>query len=102
MAEFVIPLIASPQRFSISLNGVPYVMTVRWCTAASCWILDIADEDDVPILSGVPIITGADLLSQYEYLGIGGGLEARTEAEPDAVPTFENLGLESHLVFITP
>jgi hypothetical protein len=61
-------------------------------TNAGSWVLDIADDIGNPILSGIPLVTGANLLSQYGYLGFGGGLYVMTTSDPDAVPTFENLG----------
>jgi len=95
-----IPLIAAAQTFTATLVGVTYTMTVHWCAPASCWVLDIADSTDVPIISGIPIVTGADLLEQYGYLNIGGQLIAETDFDTDAVPTFDNLGSLGHLYFI--
>ena len=96
-----IPLIPSTaQTFTITLVGVTYTMTVHWCAPSSCWVLDIADQNAVPIVSGIPIITGADLLAAYGYLGIGGQLIVQTDYDVDAVPTFDNLGDTSHLFFL--
>jgi hypothetical protein len=53
-------------------------------------------------LSGVPIITGADLLAQYAYMNFGGQLRAQTDGNLTAVPTYENLGNAGHLYFVTP
>ncbi|WP_165667904.1 phage baseplate plug family protein [Metapseudomonas otitidis] len=38
------------------------------------------------------LVTGCDLLAPYEHLGLGGVLWVQTTADPDAVPTFDNLG----------
>jgi len=96
-----IPLVASTaQRFNVSLVGVSYVMKVRWCAPANSWVLDIADANDVPIVSGIPMITGADLLEQYGYLGIGGQLICQSDDDTDAVPTFDNLGNIGRLYFV--
>ncbi len=40
---------------------------------------------------------GTNLLEQYDYLGLGGVLWCQTTDDPDAVPTFGNLGVGSHL-----
>lgn len=96
-----IPLVPSTaQSFTITLVGVTYTMTVTWCAPASCWMLDIADQNAVPIVPGIPMITGADLLEAYGYLNIGGQLIVQTDYDVDAVPTFDNLGVTGHLYFV--
>jgi hypothetical protein len=97
---FEIPLIAAAQSFATTLVGVTYALKVRWCGPASCWVLDIADGNNAPIISGIPMITGADLLEQYGYLGIGGQLFVQTDNDTDAVPTFDNLGSLGRLYFV--
>jgi hypothetical protein len=102
MTAFEVPLVPSkPQKVTVSLAGVPYQLTVRWCAPAAAWMLDIADANDNPILSGCLVVTGADLLEQYGYLGIGGKLIAQTDHDLFAVPTFDNLGDTGHLYFVT-
>lgn len=101
MTTFEIPLSPEPQRFSISLVGTTYQMAVHWCRPSNCWILDIATSDGEPLLSGVPLITGANLLSQFGYVGIPGALVVQTDHDADAVPTFDNLGKTGHLYFVT-
>jgi hypothetical protein len=91
---------ATPQKFSISLSGLTRQLTLTWCQPAGCWILDIADASAVPILSGIPLITGADLLAQFGYLGLGGAMLVQTDHNADAVPTFDNLGDTGHLFFM--
>ncbi len=100
MAIYEMPMTAKPQRFSIALSGVTYQLTVKWNVAAQCWILDIADEFGVPIVSGIPVVTGADLLGQYEYLNFGGKLFVRTDGN-DLPPGFKNLGITSKVYWVT-
>jgi hypothetical protein len=97
---YEIPLIAANQRFRVTLVGVTYSMLVRWCAPAACWILDISDTSDVPIVSGIPLVTGADLLESYKTLGIGGQLVVQTDFNTDAVPTYKNLGEQGRLYFL--
>lgn len=95
---FLIPFVpAQPQSFQISLIGVTYTMKVRWCDPFNCWIMDLSDISDDPILQGIPLITGADLLEQYGYLDLGFSLVVQTNNDADAVPTFNNLGLQGNL-----
>lgn len=95
---FEIPLSAQSQSLQITLANVVYQLTVQWRNAAG-WILDIASMTGDPIIQGVPLVTGVDLLAQYRYLGIGGSLVVSTDADLDAVPAYENLGTTSHLYF---
>ena len=102
---FEIPLTPStPQTFEVTLAGQTYNMTLRWnnCSLSAGWILDIADESSNPIVSGIPLVTGADLLAQYPDKNFGGSLYVRSTPPlpPDAPPTFDNLGQDSHLYFL--
>lgn len=103
MATFEIPLSPQPQTFAITLAGRSLALTVMWRDVdQGGWVLDIADGAGVPLLRGVPLVTGADLLAQYAYLGLGGALYVQTDFDVDAVPAWENLGTTSHLYFVTP
>lgn len=103
MAVFEIPLSPQAQKFNIQLGTVTYNLRLSWNDAPTGgWVLDLLDVNDVPIICGIPLITGADLLEQYDYLNIGGSLEVQTDFDVNAVPTFQNLGIQSHLYFITP
>ena len=99
---FTIPLTPSPQRFGITLGGTDYRLTTRYRNAPEGgWTLDIADNNDVPVVVGIPLVTGANLLEQYPHLGFRGRLYVQTLDEPDAVPTFDNLGRDSLLFWVT-
>lgn len=91
---------AQAQRFQVQLGQQTYTLRVVWNTVSSCWVMDIADAEDVPIVQGIPLITGADLLEQYGYLGIPGRLIVQTDNDPNAVPTFLNLGEAGHLYYL--
>lgn len=95
---YEIPLNGQPQRLQITLSNVTYQLTVQWRNSCG-WVLDIATLTGTPIIQGIPLVTGCDLLAQYKYLGIGGSLVVSTDANPDATPTYANLGTSSHLYF---
>lgn len=98
---YEIPLTAEPQSFSITLGGVEYRLTVLWRNADEAgWTVDIADSNGNPLVSGIPLVTGCDLLEPYPDLGFGGVLWVQTTADPDAVPTYDNLGTGSHLYWV--
>jgi hypothetical protein len=97
---FEIPLQSGPQILSITLSGVAYQLTVWWNNQCQSWMVDIADTNGNPILTGIPLVTGADLLEQFAYLDFGGQLVCQTQNDPDAVPTFANLGTTGNLYWI--
>jgi len=101
MAVNEIPLSPKPQTFAIALAGVTYNITLYWNPQNGSWMIDIADINDSPLIDGIPLITGADLLEQYAYIGIGGQLIVQTDNNPDAIPTLENLGINSHVYFVS-
>lgn len=103
MAVFEVPVSNEPQTFEINLAGTDYLLTCRFNNSDEAgWFLDIANAETAePIVAGIPIITGADLLAGLAYLGIGGQLFCYTDGAATAVPTYENLGIESHVFFQT-
>lgn len=102
MPVFKIPVqSAQAQSFSIQLAGIVYNMTLKWNTQNGSWVLDIYDQSNDLIIGGIPLITGADLLEQYAYLGLGGSLVAQTDNDVGIVPTFESLGAAANLYFVT-
>ena len=97
---FEIPITPSTaQKFAVTLNTVTYNFQLRWCDPSQCWILDISDIADTPIVLGIPLVTGTDLLEQYAYLGFVGGLFVYTDFSPDTVPDFNSLGVNGHLYY---
>lgn len=96
---FSIPALPTPQSFGISLGGIDLNMNLAFKGAAG-WVMDVANNIGDTLLSGVPLVTGGNLLEQFEHLGIPGGLWVQTKNAPDAVPTFDNLGVESFLFYV--
>lgn len=97
---FEIPTTAEAQAFTITLNGVSYIMYLIYRdTDMGGWVLDIADSNNNFLVAGIPLVTGCNLLDQYAYLGINGTLIASTDGDFLTPPTFENLGTKGHLWF---
>lgn len=97
---YEIPLTPQAQTFGVTLAGKAYQMTLTWRDAPALnggWVLDIADQNGDVLLQGVALVTGADLLAQYGYLGFGFQLYVQSDGDPMAVPTYESLGVSSHL-----
>ena len=104
MSVYIIPLQGLAETFEISLAGVLYKMAVKWNDSPvdGGWQLDIANgETDELIVGSIALVTGANLLENLDYLEFGGSLVVFTDGDKTAVPTFENLGTESNLYFVT-
>lgn len=102
MAEklFRIPLMNEPQVFEIDLSGRALTIVCRWNPEIPAWQLCLRDAvTGEPLLTCMPLVTGVDLLAQYQYLGLPGKLFCYTEGNGDAPPTLENLGIEAQLYY---
>lgn len=99
---YVIPLVPANQEFNISLAGVSYHLKVNWNKFSNAWVLDVQDIQGNNILTGVPMVTGCDLLEQYGYLGIGGAMVVQSTNNADLVPDYASLGVSGFLFFIIP
>lgn len=101
MAIFKIPVTATNQIFDIHLGGVHYSLEIRWNAENTTWVLDISDYNtNSPIVLGIPIVTGCDLLETYKYLGFQGALVAYVEGS-DESPDYSNFGEDGNIYFIT-
>ena len=96
---YEIPLSGDPQSFSVTFpNGNVYKMRVIYqFNDDACWLIDIADAENNPLVCGVPLVTGADILAQYAYLGLGVAMYASTDADPSEPPHWWNLGTGAHI-----
>jgi hypothetical protein len=97
---YEIPLTPQAQTFSVTLAGATYDMTLTWRDAPALgggWMLDLADASGNPLIQGIPLVTGADLLAQHAHLGLGFQLYIQSDGDPAAAPTYTSLGVTSHL-----
>src|ERR1017187_4985383 len=105
MTPYLIPTVPQAQQIQITLGIVAYNLVLRWNVLNNSWMLDILDDSGNQILSGVPLVTGEDLLSQFAYLSIGGSIGAgeiqvQTTSDTFAVPTYANLGSDGNLYWL--
>lgn len=100
MTPYEIPLTPAPQKFLIDLAGATRQLRVYWCKYQQSWVVDINTSGGDPIVQGIPLVTGVDLLAQHRHLELGGSLIAQTDFEPAAVPTFKNLGVLGRVFFV--
>lgn len=99
MNFYQIPLINAQQNFSVTLLGVIYTMRLIYCDDVNAgWILDIGDVNGSPLICGIPLKSGINLLTQYDYIGIGGGLGVQLSGDILTVG-YTDLGVNTQLYF---
>ena len=100
---YLLPLTNASQSMTIALGGIVYTLTVRWNDDpnAQCWFMTLGDQNGNDIVGPLPLVTGCDLLGQYAYLGIGGKLICQTDYSPNAIPTYDDLGANGNVYFVT-
>jgi len=99
---YTIPLTNQSQKLSVSLAGVTYQLQVVWNKFVG-WVMDVSSSTGVPIIQGVPLVTGANLLAQYGYLGLAGGSKmiVQSDSYPLQPPSYTSLGQTSQLYLVT-
>lgn len=100
LTTYEIPMQPFAQTLQVALGGVTRNLGVSWNAISSSWSLDIADVAGNPLIQGISLVTGSDLLSQFDYLGIGGKLFVQTDGAPNLMPDFSTFGKLSHLYFL--
>lgn len=86
MAIYEIPLNNSNQKFKISLSSKSYKLQTIY--RMETWYLDIFQVDDIPLVCGIPLVMGDNLLTQHQHI-IQGGLYVLNENVDEAHHYFE-------------
>lgn len=99
---FILPFTTAPQTFNCTLSGIELKFTNKWNEIAGLWYVDIARANTgEPLVSGLPLVTGCDLLAPFRHLGLDGHIFCHSDGEVDSPPTLENLGVDCK-VYFTP
>ncbi len=85
-----IPLTADNQQFSIVLGGVTWQISIIWRDLY--WIMDLQNDRGEPVISGIPLVTGADLLAQYACMGLGFKLVVVCDDNTQDYPSKTDMG----------
>ena len=88
------------QSFSVQLDGAVYQVRLRYNTRAGHWALDLADAVGTPLLSGMAIRLGVDLLAQFSDDRFPPGkLFAMNWVNAYAEPDRDNFGTDVALIY---
>lgn len=90
-------LTSKNQEFDIQLNKVNYRFKVTYMEFCG-WVLDIKTSQGEVMLAGVPLVSGIDILQQYQYMGFNGSLFFVCEDMEDELSPNE-LGRKNKLYF---
>ena len=73
---------AADQQFAQVINNQRVTFRLRWNLTSGFWSIDLG-IDDVPVLTGLRVVLGIDLLGAYD-LGLGRvfALPYKTDAKP--------------------
>jgi hypothetical protein len=86
--------------FRTQLDGRDYVFVLQWNQRMSRWTMDIADQDSVPIASGIVLVVEFPLLSLVtDERKPPGSLAIVDLQSPKIDPTLESLGSRHQLVY---
>lgn len=95
MAIYEIPLRSGNQKFNVTLDKTIYKL--RLIYRVNEWYLDILDTSEKPLITGLLICPGIDLLEQYKHI-IPHSLYV-TNSNPDELTTFDSLGSKIKLYY---
>ncbi|HCW79877.1 MAG TPA: hypothetical protein DG942_02085 [Ruminococcaceae bacterium] len=63
------------QTYSLEIPGdnhnITFIITQSWNEQAGYWTISIYNQESEPLVLGIPLLCGHDLLEQYQYLKIG-------------------------------
>jgi hypothetical protein len=69
-----IPVTAYPAFTEfVVLDGIRYILTFTWNTRGEFWSLSVADANEEPIVSGIKLVVGYDLLEGFRSLSVPKG-----------------------------
>jgi hypothetical protein len=98
MAIFELPLQAGSQEFYTPLNGKTYKFRLIWRDPVG-WFLDINDVNGSPLANSIAVVTGVNLIQQYQHL-IKGELWVYTNGLEN--PDYKSVGSTLKLYWVDP
>lgn len=97
------PLRPEAQKMTIQLGTSTYSVRFGWADSPEGgWFIDIGDVNGNALINGLPLTAGENILQQFDYLGIGGEIRVATDVDELREPTYDNLGSNGKVFFITP
>lgn len=87
---------------SVSLDGEPYVLRVRWNTFDAAWYLDAWERDGTtPIAFGIKLVLGVRLGSTYNHALFAAGMFLLPLDDSGAEAGLDDMGSRVLLIHMT-
>lgn len=89
-------------RLRIDLDGTFFRFRVRFCQPMESWVIDLLDDGEAPIVTGLRVCLSSDLLAPYRHLaGVPIGRLGCVDTQgKDAEPDRDNFGTRVLLVYV--
>jgi len=97
-----IPVITDNRNyeFRISLDGVFFTLAFRLNFRMNRWFMDVKDAEDIPLINGVPLLQGSDLIVRFKDAALPAGHFIIFNLENEAVEAgADDLGVNSLLLY---
>ncbi len=105
MAIVIIPIVSIAPKFNfqISLESTVLFLKFRFNTRYGVWVMDIKDAENVPIVEGIIIRVGINLLSSHQArLPLSGQMIAFNFKNTFEDPDRDNFGSDVQLLYDDP
>jgi hypothetical protein len=101
---FEIPLTNDPsQKLELELNGIRYFLSVQFNFNSGIWLFKIADSEEQPIIEGLPLTLGNNILEPFvDVERLLGQFWMVDEREQDQDADSETLGSDVKLIYYPP
>lgn len=119
MSVIEIPLINGSQTLNFVINSFTYTLSIIWRATTFGLVTDIStslnvldseygqltgnyyldiSQNNSNLVTGIPLVTGTDLLEPFKYLNIPGNWYIINDDLSDSIPSYSSLGQTSHLL----
>jgi hypothetical protein len=98
-----IPLRSLPEyTFSVTLENVPYIVTIRWNVRGAYYTMDLLSRDEVLLIGGIKLVINSGLTRKFPRPGMPPGELLAIDAGNDNTPiAFGDLDERVELVYVT-
>lgn len=85
----------------VSIDGIYYKFRFQWNSRDTCWLLNISDINDSPLICGIKLVINYELIRQYAALIMPKGYLFLLDLSGTDLPCdFESLGTRCKLYYI--
>ena len=102
MADFVIPVDSAGTNYTldVSLSGSVYRFGLYWNTRGQFWLLDIFDQADTPLATGLKLVADWELIGGLGMASLPAGLLYVVDVSGQGLdPGIDDLGTRVQLIY---